>query len=269
MTSDVDILTYLDVKEGEQLDVFRCSARVCIIRDTLIGELQRVNHEINGKQYPLTDKQVFDQSYAHNLPERGIGFWGFLATAVFVGVCMLIEAFGFSVLWFIICISLAIALAVYVYSRDKIKAEKKANRSVAEYRAKREEYEENLPEWLKLRDGWKELIEKCESVLHRLAADREAIPENYWNRAGELLTYVENRQADNLKEALRVMMDQDFYKQTNKTVKQMANKMEAMKSRTELLSLQIERLDSEITRAELNNDLNTLILLSAIYDTNR
>lgn len=100
-----------------------------------------------------------------------------------------------------------------------------------------------------------------------LSVSREAIPEMYWNRAAELLFYVDNKRADNLKEALRVMADEDFFGNTKRMIGTLADKVQQAKSMVSDMQAQIDRMDVKIAQAELNSDLNTLITLAAIYDS--
>lgn len=263
---DVNLMTWLDVDEKEDLNVFQVSAKTVILKESLVEQLAKLNRKIN--RHFISDDEYFSEQVKRNLVVRDSGFYGPLVMGTLVAMGMLSNVLGWTPILFILCIGVMIAIIVIVKKRDLSNAKIEAGRALIAYQTEREMYSRNISDWKKEREGTQASITKCAALLKALSKLPEGIPEKYWDDAPLLWSYVEDRRADNLKEALHVLHEDRQRAEILGTMQGLADQNNALLSTVHDLSNQLDSIEASVAQAELNNDLNTLLTIAAVYDSN-
>ncbi len=259
--ASVDLTSFLDVEEGEELDVFRYSAKLCILRSFLIDEVRKTNQEL---QMNYMSDEAFLEHYTNRYRTRlDSGFWGPMAMGVAVAAGLLSNVLGWTILLAIVTLGLAACVVILYTNNDKKKARAAAENQLIGYRKDRENHNKQIPTLQKAQKELPLLIDKCVKALKAMEGNRECITEQYWPAAPYLLEYVDTHRADNLKEALRVYREEQNYKECQAWFSHVNSKIESMHREMEE---QLRDMREDIAYSELQSDLNTFLTITAIYD---
>ena len=259
-------MTWLDVDEGKDLNGFQVAAKIVILKEALIEQLAKQNQKINRRF--ISDDEYFSDQVERNRAVRDSGFYGPLILGTIVAMGMLSNVLGWTPILFILCIGIMITIIVIVKKRDLSNAKIEAGCALIAYQTEREMHGRNISAWKRERDGTQASIAKCTALLRALSKMPEGIPEKYWDEAPLLWSYVEDGRADNLKEALHILHEERQRAEMLNTMKSLSDQNRELLSTVQALNDQLDSIEASVAQAELNNDLNTLLMLTAVYDSN-
>lgn len=220
------------IKEKDPLDNFHLSAELCSIFNQLETEIERYTQ--------LLSRRYDEQTYYDNNYKSVLYPWGDRAKpfAVFWFVAYIIAmALGDGAV-FVMTIAVIIAY-IAVRSYDNNKAEDYAKSLLETYHTQHMEQIEN-------KEKWQEQVEEYKKRKDRLAEELQAlvpvggVPKQWWPIAEELWSLVEQRRADNFKEAINLYLyilneeeRKEMERERERTLNSLSEQIEDMKRNLE------------------------------------
>lgn len=241
------------------LEAFRDSAKLCAIRSKVIKRISSLNYRLDTH---YDEHAEYRESFNRNLVPVGERIYWFMiiGTAIVVlGSLFHAESQAFFLL-------LLLVMAFFLLRQwDRKEADRTASEIAEKTRNLRIEQEEHRTEWTEERNKFVQIQNDITKGLYELV-QIGGVPETYWEVAGLLWEYVEQKRADSFKEAVNLYHNDMRWKETERKYQELQNQNTRLYQEiNELWNSQRELSDEIDVLNSLLDPLNPLSPYSIYY----
>lgn len=262
-----DGLAIAESPTKSKMDAFETSAKLCVLRESLIERLSDVNRKID--QSYDDDDSFYNQTLQRVTPNTFdryaflyLIFWA-LAVSVAISTFAVYgknqsNAAGGAA--FIIGTAITLCVRWVISKIEKNIGQTRAKELLSTYQQERAEYDRQLPQWesdaAHLTDEIKRVTDVLSELIHQ-----GGIPHDYWEKAAQLWHLVEIHRAESLKEAINVYEDIQWKMRMIGIAQSTKDEVARMQKRLDSIRQQQIALSNQMTMMQIDQAIDSLLIM--------